>query len=176
MKLPLGQFSREPDGYRVRFERVYPHSIEKVWEAITNPDQLRIWFNDIELDFQPEGKMIIRFRDEARTESFGRIIRIDPPHRFEWMWEEELATWELESLGDHTCKLTLTYSKLPLADYTHSVPAGWHTLLDQLREVLAGRSEPYPFGSSDPETLDTGLMNDYTQMIFLHYPELKPQS
>ena len=35
----------------VRFERRYPHSMERVWAALTEPDQLRQWFGegDIEL-------------------------------------------------------------------------------------------------------------------------------
>ena len=32
------------DGPRLRLERRFEHSIERVWKAITDPDQLRHWF------------------------------------------------------------------------------------------------------------------------------------
>jgi uncharacterized protein YndB with AHSA1/START domain len=42
----------------VRFERRYPHSVERVWAALTEPDQLRQWFGegDIELELVEGGR------------------------------------------------------------------------------------------------------------------------
>src|SRR5688572_1018768 len=109
----LANVTKEQDGFKVRFERSLPFPIETVWSALTNPEKLARWFTDVEMDFVEGGKMLIRFRDEGKTESFGKIVRIEQPYVFEYLWEEELATWELFSEGDNTCKLVLTYSKLP---------------------------------------------------------------
>lgn len=168
----FGQFTKQPDGYAIRFERHLHHPIQRVWEAITRPEQLAIWFTDIEMDFRPGGEMKIWFRDEARTETQGRILRIEPPHLFEWNWEEELATWELKENGNDACVLVLTYSKLPPADYLLSVPAGFDEMLIQLESVLAGRTEPYPFdGNTTPH--QRYLQSAYTSLILEQYPELQ---
>lgn len=171
MKSNLGQISKTKDGFQVRFERLLPFTIERVWDAITNPKKLAIWFTAIEMDFTPGGKMIIRFDDENKTESFGRILRIEPPHIFEHTWEDELATWELFPEGPSECKLVLTYSKLP-GEYATSVPAGWHILLDQLETVLNGRIEPYPFGGGETEQ-GNKMKAIYADIIYKAFPDLK---
>lgn len=141
MNKNLGQVSKGKDGFQVKFERILPFSIDTVWDAITNPDKLALWFTDIEMDFVPGGKMVIHFRDESKTESVGKIVRIDPPKVFEYTWDDELAVWELFPEGVNHCKLVLTYSKL--ADkYAITVPAGWHVLLDQLETVLKADWNP----------------------------------
>jgi uncharacterized protein YndB with AHSA1/START domain len=151
MKNNLGKIKQKPDGFEVKFERLLPFSVDVVWDAITNPDKLAIWFTDVEMDFVSGGKMSIRFRDEKRTESFGKIIRIDAPNIFEYLWEDELATWQLFNEGKSSCKLIFTYSKLP-DNYAVSVSAGWHVILDQLEEALNGKKEFPPFGGGETET------------------------
>jgi uncharacterized protein YndB with AHSA1/START domain len=155
LKLPLGELKKDGDGYLVRFERHLPYDVNAVWDAITNPSKMSVWFTDIEMDFVVGGKMIIRFRDNDRTESYGRIKRIEPGKLFEYTWEnedgpDELATWELFPEGSAACRLVMTYRR-HFDQFAKSVPAGWHVLLDQLGEMLRGRNEPYPFGDGETE-------------------------
>jgi uncharacterized protein YndB with AHSA1/START domain len=165
-----GKLSRNTDGYCIRLERQLPHSIETVWEAITDPAKLAMWFTDIEMEFVPGGEMTIYFRDETRTVSKGKIIRIEPLKIFEYSWEDELATWELFDEGPTQCKLILTYSKLP-DNFAISVSAGWHLLLDQLEAVLNGRTEPYPFGGEETEE-GNKLKALYRDIAGKEFPEL----
>lgn len=166
-----GIVTNEKDGYKVRFERTLNYPAEKVWHAITNTKQMALWFTDVEMDFREGGSMTIWFRDEARTKSTGKILRIKKPTLFEWMWEEELATWEITPVTSNSCVLVLTYSKLP-SSYAVSVPAGWHVLLNQLETILKGRKEPYPFGGEEtPETKTMRAL--YTEIIHQQFPELK---
>src|SRR5690606_20729150 len=144
----LGIITKENDGYKVVFHRTLNHAIEKVWNAITNPQELKYWFTDVEMDFKPGGKIVIRFRDEARTESHGEIVSIEPPHKFAWTWEGELAVWELKEISSDQTELILTYSKLG-ADYAVSAPAGFHWMLDTLEGRLAGSDVIYPFGTME---------------------------
>lgn len=171
MSQQLGQVRKEADGFKVVFERVFQHPIEKVWDAITNPEKLKIWFTDMEFELVPGSKMGIWFRDEARTESYGQILVVDPPHRFEFSWEHELAVWELSAISEKQTKLNFTYSKLD-AQYATNAPAGFHMLLDQLETVLAGRTEPYPFGSEESTPEQLQLQAQYSTIILPLYPEL----
>jgi uncharacterized protein YndB with AHSA1/START domain len=171
MSNKLASITKKQDGFEIRLERVLPFSPEVVWDAITDPQKLAIWFTDIEMDFTVGGKMTIWFRDEQKTESFGKITRIEAPRIFEYTWEDELATWEIFPEGAGRCKLMLTYSRLP-DQYAHSVPAGWHQLLDQLETVLNGRTEPYPFGGEEtPEGKQ--LKAVYAEIVRRDFLELK---
>ena len=166
----LGEIRKKVDGLEVKFDRIYNFSREDVWDAITNPEKLAIWFTDVEMDFVEGGKIMIRFRDADKTESFGQIIRIKKPELFEFSWEDELATWEIIEEGKSKCKVILTYSKLA-ENYAYSIPAGWHVLLDQLAEVLKGRVESYPFGGEETEVARK-MKAIYKEIVTRQFPEL----
>ncbi|MFB2118790.1 SRPBCC domain-containing protein [Parapedobacter sp. 2B3] len=171
MKNPLGKITTEDDGYKVVFERVLPHSIEKVWNAITSPEELKFWFTDIEMDFRPGGTITFQFRDKDKTKSYGEVVAIEPPNRFAWTWEHELAVWELTALDEQTTRLVFTYSKLT-DDYAINAPAGFHDMLDLLVERLAGSENISPFGAEDdgPEQLRTPV--HYAAAVYETYPTL----
>lgn len=167
----MGRFFHNTDGYEVRFERFLQHPIERVWRALTDPAIIRIWFTDVEMDFREGGRITIWFRDEQHTESPGEIIRIDPLHHFSFLWENELAVWELEAIADHETKLNFAYSRIS-REYAISVPAGWHIILDQLESVLDGHTEPYPFGDGNETPKQRELKALYKAKILEDYPEL----
>lgn len=108
MKKEKGKVTREADGFKVRFERVFNHNIHAVWDAITDTEKMKYWFTNIEMELKPGAPMTIWFRDEARTPTHGKVVKIEKPHRFEWMWETELAVWELFEEGKDKCKLIFT--------------------------------------------------------------------
>jgi uncharacterized protein YndB with AHSA1/START domain len=42
----------------VRFERRYPHPVERVWRAVTEPAELEHWFpTSVEVELRPDGPM-----------------------------------------------------------------------------------------------------------------------
>lgn len=165
----MGKISKGSDGFQVRFERMFTHDVETVWSALTDPKKLSVWFTDIEMDFREGGQIMIQFRDAEKTKSYGKILRITKPKIFEYTWEEELATWELFPEGKNT-RLVFTYSKLP-DSYAASVAGGWHILLDQLEVVLNGRTEPYPFGTPNPESEKMKVI--YTEQLQKEFPTSK---
>jgi len=172
MNNQLGALSKEADGFKVVFNRVLNHSIETVWDAITNPDQLKIWFTDFEMEYKEGGQLTIWFRDADRTATHGQIVAIEPPHKFAWTWEGELAVWELRSEGDNKCHLTLTYTKLA-EQYTVGASGGFHILLDRLAVVLAGRQEPYPFGTEEFSEESVAMKEAYANVAYIEFPELE---
>lgn len=168
----LGKITKAKDGFQVQFERVFAYNVETLWSALTDPKKLALWFTDIEMDFKEGGQIMIQFRDADKTKSYGKILRIIKPKVFEYTWEEELATWELFPEGKST-RLVLTYSKLP-DSYASSVAAGWHVLLNQLETILNGRTEPYPFGTPNPE--GEKMRSVYTEHVEKEFPQLKSKS
>jgi uncharacterized protein YndB with AHSA1/START domain len=171
MNAAMGKVTREADGFQVKFERNYPHSIEKVWDAITNPSKLKYWFTDIDLELKTGGKMTVYFRDKARTSSQGKIVAVQKPNRFVWTWEHEQAVWELTSQGPNKCRVVLTYSKLT-DDFAEKAPAGFHLLLDRLAEALNGSTTIHPFGNEEIEPEFKPVQEKYEKVVFADYPEL----
>lgn len=168
-----GKVTREKDGYQVVFNRTLNHPIDKVWDAITNPEQLKYWFTDIEMDFREGGKITIRFRDKDKTSSYGEIVHIDPPHKFAWTWEGELAVWELKEVDERTTQLTFTYSKLS-KEYAINAPAGFHTLLDRLESRLNGNDVLHLFGTEENDPEHIRMKVHYASAVYEDYPDIVP--
>lgn len=155
-----GDLQLRPDGYSVRFERHFPYDVKTVWDAVTDPAKIAVWFMKVDMDFVPGGKMTMYFPDN--TESYGQITRITPLQLFEFVWlnddgPDELATWEIFAEGASGSKLVLTYSRLA-EKYAINVPTGWHVMLDCLAEVIAGRREPFPATDPTPEQKAIGAL------------------
>jgi len=116
------------------------------------------------MEFKVGGKMIIHFADEAKSVSHGEIVTIEPPHLFEFLWEGELARWELEAQSKASCILKLTYSRFA-EKYITGVPAGFHVILDQLETVLDGRTEPYPLGATTEDPHQKKMEGMYRDLV-----------
>jgi uncharacterized protein YndB with AHSA1/START domain len=114
----------------VRFERVYPHPVERVWRSITVPEELATWFpSTIEGDLREGGALRFSFPDEIVEPMDGRVVELDPPRVFAFLWGKDLLRLELAPEGDGT-RLTLTQTLEP--DEAARNAAGWHVCLDKL--------------------------------------------
>lgn len=172
MNTELGKITREQDGFKVVFDRTLNHSIERVWDAITNPEKLKVWFTDFEMKLESGSKIKIIFRDEHKTVTNGEILEVSPPNRFVWTWEGELAVWELTKLGENKCRLLFTYSKLS-DQYAVGASGGFHTLMDRLELVLNGRQESWPFGTEEFDPVQIQLRETYGQSLYDEFPDLE---
>jgi uncharacterized protein YndB with AHSA1/START domain len=108
-----GIVEQAPDGSTtVRFDRRLRHPVERVWEALTDPDELRSWWGDTKLEPVEGGLFQLRWRNTDENGHVatldGTITTIDPPRLLEIS-----ADWG-------------------------STAAGWHLHLDALATVLAG--------------------------------------
>lgn len=172
MEHDLGKVGKTADGYTVKFERTFNHSIDKVWDAITNPEKLKYWFTDFEMELKVGSKIVIRFRDKDRTPSYGEVVLLDRPRRFVFTWEGEVADWQLYEEGKDACRLVFTYSKISDA-YAINVPAGFHTLIVRLDEMLEGSQKIYPFGAEEDNVEHLTIKQKYEEIILSQYPELQ---
>jgi uncharacterized protein YndB with AHSA1/START domain len=143
--------------YVLRFERRFKHSVERVWDAITRPEQITEWFGEgeVTLDLVEGGKFhmrttgppelveaVIKEAGEDALVARDTVLRVEPPRRFEHTFgsdPDSIARWELQPEGDG-CLLTLTHTEPPAFDLANAPRdlGGWHTLLDNLAVVLDG--------------------------------------
>src|SRR4051794_33724155 len=99
----------------VRFERTFPHPVEAVWQAITNPVQLERWFPTT-VEFQalaPGSPITFKFAQDLDGDRYppleGEFAAVEPPRRVAFTWGEDRLTFELEERdGGAACRLSLT--------------------------------------------------------------------
>jgi uncharacterized protein YndB with AHSA1/START domain len=128
---------------RMRFERHLRHPIERVWRAITDPDEIEAWLARAEVELQPSGRIHLEWlnTDEQGqryegAEMTGTITRLEPPNLIEYDSDVHgRLTWELRAAGDET-DLTFTCVVDVPGDEAIENLSGWHVHLDFLEGWL----------------------------------------
>jgi uncharacterized protein YndB with AHSA1/START domain len=130
---------RTADGRCVlQFERKLAHPVEKVWRAITEPDELEHWFpNAIRADFR-EGGEIHWLDADGKPEMSGTVTEWEPPRRWAHVAGGETMRFELRPDGDG-CLLKFTHVFDDRAGAA-SFGSGWDICFDGLEYTLDGRT------------------------------------
>lgn len=148
----------------VRFERLLPGPIERVWEYLTDSEKRGTWLATGQMELRVGGRVEHVFRNSDLTQPddppppkyanlpdeltmHGQITACDPPRMLAYTWSETSGdsevTYELTPRADQVL-LVLTHRRLGSRDEMISVAGGWHTHLGILADRLAGR-EPGRF-------------------------------
>jgi len=152
----MDDFGTLVDAHTVRFERLLPGPIERVWAYLTEPQFLRMWLAESTMDLRVGGAVELRFdtdevpdRAKAGAIDQGIITRYEPPHALAYTWQKapngpvtSQVAFELEAVADQV-RLVLTHSKLQPSSLA-SFSAGWHTHLAVLGARLQALT-PAPF-------------------------------
>ncbi|MFC3286166.1 SRPBCC family protein [Litchfieldella rifensis] len=153
------------DSTSIRFERLLPGPIERVWAYLTESDKRAQWLAAGDMEPRPGSTFALhfdhaslsphqapapeRFREfEDGCTTQHEILRYEPPHLLALSWgggneAPSEVTFELSKEGD-LVRLVLTHRRLGDIDTLVDVAGGWHTHLAILVEVLEGRTPP-PF-------------------------------
>jgi uncharacterized protein YndB with AHSA1/START domain len=139
---PAGGAYVQKDGekWTLVLARELGHSPAMVWQALTDPEQLREWApfdSDRNLNTVGTAKLsTVGAPAEQMSES--RVMRADAPRLLEYSWGEQDLRWQLEPLESGGTRLTLLHD----IDrrFIAIGAAGWHICLDVLERFLAGRS------------------------------------
>ena len=145
------------DESTVKFERILPGPIERVWSFLTENDKRAQWLcgGDVEttvggrVDMHFHNKSLSSDEDISRPDKYqdmpekmsfaGTVTRCEAPHILEHTWEfgEESSEvcYRLEEEGDRV-RLVLIHRRLESADTVLDVSGGWHTHLNLLVDVL----------------------------------------
>ena len=126
------------DTWTLILTRELCHSPEKVWRALTDPEQLRAWapFDaDGSLDAVGTTVKLTTVGTPAPHVTETTITRADAPSVLEYRWGGFDMRWELERVTGGT-RLTLWHN----IDrrYISMGAAGWHMCFDVLDHLLSG--------------------------------------
>jgi uncharacterized protein YndB with AHSA1/START domain len=128
------------DATTVRFERLLPGPVERVWAYLTESQRLATWLGAGTIDLRAGGEVCFELIDHPRA--LGNVVRCEPPRVLSYTWSgESVVTFALEPRGGWVL-LTFTHEHLPVDDLNR-IAAGWHALLAGLAAHLNGE-EPRP--------------------------------
>ena len=115
----------------LRFVRELPHSIERVWRAVSTPAELEQWF-PAAVDWRPEAG--------EKLEAYGmtgEVTQVQAPHTLAWSFNADLYRFELT--GDEgSCRLMFLHVFADPGTPAAQTAAGWHTYMDRLEHLLVG--------------------------------------
>ena len=130
------------------FEIYIKTSPERLWEAITDPE-MRSKYNfgaRVASDWTPGSRYELSAGDGAVALAEGENLEVDPPRRLvqsaNFLWSDDVKnegtsriTWEIEPIGDDSCRLTITHDQLR-DGANDEVYGGWPMILSGLKTLL----------------------------------------
>lgn len=157
----MNRYGEQVDNSTIKFERLLPGPIERVWAFLIDPDKRRQWFCAGDFDLEPGGKAEFHFDHRRITndsppkgfekyggavEMAGEIVEASAPNLLVFDWPDPTGAdtrvrIELEEAGDKV-KLTLVHSGLSSRDSMIETSSGWHGHLDILEAALAVTTAP----------------------------------
>jgi uncharacterized protein YndB with AHSA1/START domain len=145
--MELGTYVEHGGRPAVRFTRTYPHPVERVWSAVTSPQELEAWFpSKVSIELHEGGAVEFSGYPHAES-STGAVLACEPPNRLAFTWGEDELHFELEAVERGQCRLTLI-NVLGARDAAARNAAGWSVCLAELDKHLAGRSTDGPHSDS----------------------------
>ncbi len=151
----MNKFGQYSNADTVRFERLLPGPIERVWDYLTQPERLATWLATVSMEPFEGGKVRLEMNPEelpdipeSRAVIVGEISQYRPPRLLEYSWVDpqnpqdppSAVRFTLATEGD-SVRLTLTHRRLP-HEYLDKTGAGWHSLLQILESRLTGQETP----------------------------------
>lgn len=160
----MNNYGIVPEPNTVRFERVLPGPIGRVWEYLTDAEKRSSWFAGGPMELRVGGRAELHFDHTLITEeptpekyrkmmedaniSVGHITQLDPPRLLAYTWWEDSndrseIIFELSEQGSDVL-LVLTHRRLADRAEMLNVSGGWHLHLDILEDRLNGvKTRPF---------------------------------
>jgi uncharacterized protein YndB with AHSA1/START domain len=140
----------------VRFQRLLPGPVERVWAYLTEPDKRATWLAGGAIDLRVGGRTVLEF-DNARLSDDpipagkppgagkgtfdGVVTRLEPlrvlSHTWRWDSGETEVTYELTPQGTDVL-LTVVHRRIGARGTVVAVMGGWEVHTGILADVLNG--------------------------------------
>jgi uncharacterized protein YndB with AHSA1/START domain len=140
----------------LRFERILAHPPERVWQALSDRDELSAW-HPTPFALEPTLGGVISYvaARGAPAMPAGEVTAYEPPRLLAHTWGEDSLRWEVRPHPAGS-KLTLTHTFEDRFKAARDA-AGWHLCLDALSSSLDG-------ANSDRETEGERLPSGWREL------------
>jgi len=166
---------KDGDKWTLVLVRELRHSPEKVWQALTDPAQLREW-----APFEAEGSLgtagtTVKLTWVGTAVALQTTVtRADAPKVLEYNMGGNDMRWELEDSGGGT-RLTL-WTSLDRR-FISMGAAGWHIAFDVLDRLLSGNPISRIAGSDAMKFAGWQRLNtEYAKLFGIEVPSWPPQA
>jgi uncharacterized protein YndB with AHSA1/START domain len=138
-----GTLEQLEDGrWQLHYTRRLAHPVEKVWQAITEPEHLAAWFpTTIDGERAPGAALRFTFAGGQAPPFDGRMLAYEPTSLMEFAWGPDVIRLTLHADGNGETVLEL-FDTLEDRGKAARDGAGWHTCLDGLRAHVDGAEAP----------------------------------
>lgn len=160
----MDKFGKRLDVHTVRFERLLPGPVDKIWAYLTDGEKRGEWFAAGALPAKVGETFQLRFKhsdlspnkapapegfkeiDEKGLVTTEQLLALEPMHRLvhTFGYEQPPASaveFTLKPEGEKV-RLTLTHSKIPDRAYAVNISGGWHSHLSILQYKAEGKVPP----------------------------------
>jgi uncharacterized protein YndB with AHSA1/START domain len=150
------------------------HPPAKVWDALTDPAQLREWAPfDADRSLGSVGPVKLSTVGMPTPQvSETRVTRADAPKLLQYQWGDNEMRWQLEPLGTGT-RLTLWHNIDP--GFISMGAAGWHICFDVLDRFLAAQPIGRVVGGDAMKFEWPRLNAEYAKQFGLEAPTWPPK-
>ena len=138
----IGELEKNGSRWQLRFRRELAHPPQRVWQALTETDELRKWFPDQIVVGEWKVGAKLKFQDvNAKMQPFdGEVLACAPPSLLEFRWGTDTIRFEVAAReSGSTLTLIDTIDELGKAARDG---AGWHVCLDALEHALDATDAP----------------------------------
>lgn len=134
----------------LRFERSFSQPVDRVWRAVSDPDEMGRWFPArVTSDMRPGGAMSFEFEDPDAPPTTGEVTELDPPRLLEFKWGDELLRFELGPEGEGSRLVFIHF--ISEREQAARDAAGWDMCLRELGRHVAGEPASAPGIGVTPE-------------------------
>ncbi len=161
----MGDVAEVLDAQTIRFTRILPGPVERVWEYLYDGKKRGEWFAAGDTPAKPGETFELRFkhsdlsphramppekyREMDKTGHVGlcKLLELDPPRRMVFEFDAKdpnssIVEFLLTPEKDDKVRFTLTHSNLHSPKDARNVSGGWHSHLEILQYKAEGRTPP----------------------------------
>jgi uncharacterized protein YndB with AHSA1/START domain len=151
------------------------HPPAKVWQALTDPAQLREWAPfDADRSLAAVGPVTLSTVGTPTPQVCEtHVTRAEAPNLLQYQWAGNDMRWQLEPLGDGT-RLTLWHNID--RGFISMGAAGWHICFDVLERLLAGDPIGRMVGGAATKGDWPRLNAEYAQQFGIEAPSWPPKA
>ncbi len=140
--MPDDSLARFESIFRIDLDRSFDQVSERIWEAITDSNQVSDWMKaPARVDGHLGGAVFVDFTPDEPLS--GTICKWDPGVALAYTWGESIVEWRISK---NLSGATLHFSHIGVRPkFLAGLAAGWHAFLDQLDAHLKGETRPDRF-------------------------------